>query len=157
MMYAVCYEDEIRLWWDPRRDFKDGYKFKVTVNGTAVVFTPKIYYDFKNLDAGKDFEFNVVLLDEKGEAVGHSDTQVFSTLKYKEKIDVTKAPYFAKGDGVTDNTAVIQKALDECDDDHYLYFPLGIYICGAVKYGSGKIRFDSGAILCNKKEVASLC
>lgn len=157
MMYAVCYEDEIRLWWDPRRDFKPGYKFKITVNGTAVVYTPRIYYDFKNLESGKEFEYNVVLLDEKGNEVGSSDTQTFSTLKYREKIDVTKVPYFVKGDGKTDCTKVLQKALDECDEDHYLYFPLGIYVCGALKFSSGKIRLDSGAMLCGKDEVASLC
>ena len=156
-MYAVCYEDEIRLWWDPRRDFKPGYRFKVTVNGVSVVYTPNIYYDFKNLDAGKDFDFEVQLLDELGNPVGHSDSKVFSTLRYREKIDVTKAPYFAKGDGETDNTEILQKALDDCDEDHYLYFPLGIYICSALKFSSGKIRLDSGAVLCSKKGVNKLC
>lgn len=43
-------------------------------------------------------------------------------------IDVTKAPYGAKGDGKTDDTAAIQKALDDHPDQGaILYFPNGVY------------------------------
>jgi hypothetical protein len=44
-------------------------------------------------------------------------------------IDVTKAPYFAKGDGVADNTAAIQKALNDYPNDGaIIYFPNGVYL-----------------------------
>ncbi len=44
-------------------------------------------------------------------------------------IDVTSAPYNAKGDGVTDDTAAIQKALnDNPDRGATIYFPNGIYL-----------------------------
>ena len=43
-------------------------------------------------------------------------------------VNVTKDPYFAKGDGKTDDTEAIQKALnDHPDGDFIIYLPHGIY------------------------------
>jgi len=44
-------------------------------------------------------------------------------------VDVTKAPYFAHGDGRTDNTAAIQKALDDHPSQGaIIYLPNGVYL-----------------------------
>ena len=83
---------------------------------------------------------------------GKEQTAKFSTLPAKSRLDVTKAPYNAVGDGATDSTNAIQCAFNDCQKDQYVYFPMGTYICGAVKMsGEVKIRFDAGATLCNKK------
>ncbi len=44
-------------------------------------------------------------------------------------VDVTKAPYFAKGDGKADDTAAIQRALDDHPNQGAIvYLPNGIYL-----------------------------
>ena len=48
-------------------------------------------------------------------------------------IDVTQPPYSAKGDGITDNTAVLQLAFNENVGRHrILYFPPGTYLVSAT-------------------------
>lgn len=55
-------------------------------------------------------------------------------------VDVTKPPYRATGDGRTDDTAALQKALDEhTGRGTILYFPNGVYLNG-VYLVSGTLR-----------------
>lgn len=55
-------------------------------------------------------------------------------------INLRAAPYFAKGDGVTDDSALIQKAIDDWQASHrILYLPIGTYLISKpLAYRPGK-------------------
>ena len=52
------------------------------------------------------------------------------TPKRKRRIDITQAPYLAKGDGKALNTAAIQQAIEDCKEDEMVYVPAGTFLTG---------------------------
>lgn len=65
-------------------------------------------------------------------------------------VNVKTAPYFAKGDGTTDDTEAIQRAMNDCQATRrYVYLPEGIYLITrtlafkpGVFFGDNNIRGD---------------
>lgn len=55
-----------------------------------------------------------------------------TTVQAKLRESVSVLDFGAVGDGVTDDTAAIQAALDSLTDGGTLYFPLGVYLTDAV-------------------------
>jgi polygalacturonase len=89
--------------------------------------------------------------------VGKTETATYTTHPHREKVDLSLPPYSVVGDGVTDNTAILQKAINECRPDQYLFLPYGIYISEKlVINGNVKIQFGAGAVICDKETAKRL-
>ncbi len=157
MFQHICYNNEIRIWWDKRDDKTEDRRYRIIVDGGAYVLTDNNYYDFPNLEQGREYEFELQLIDKDKNIIGRRETVRLSTLIKREVIDVTKPPYNAVGDGETDNTEALQLALKDAEYGKTLYFPFGIYICDKVEFsGNVDMRFDGGAVICNREKEQEL-
>lgn len=64
------------------------------------------------------------------------------------RLDVTKAPYNAVGNGKAMDTQAIQKAVDDCNMGDVVYLPAGIYRTGALRLHSNmELYLEEGATL----------
>ncbi len=155
MVYVSCKEDELNLWWDEREDKTDEMTYKVIINDLNCAYTNNRYYDFKNLEGGKEYSFQVQLVDANNNVVGKTEQIITTTMPKKERINVTLPPYNAIGDAKTDNTLIIQRAIDENPTLSEIYLPFGVYVCGKLVFnGNFNLKLDVGAKLISPSEDA---
>ena len=131
----------ITLYWDKPYEADESTLYEVFLDGVKVGQTPKTHITLKELKPEQ--KINIEIKSQVG---------VFAldavTNKQKCKLDITKSPYFALGDGKTLNTAALQRAIDNCTKDDALYIPKGIYMTGALRLHSDmEIYLEEGAVL----------
>ena len=146
MIKQIIFEDEITLWWEKKEIAEKANAYKLFLNGTLQGETDKTHYSFINLKAEQAYQVRVeAYLD--GVKAGQKE-YALQTKKAKNKIDVTKAPYNAVGNGETLNTKALQKALDDCTENDVVYIPAGRFLTGALDVHSDtEIYLEEGAVL----------
>lgn len=148
MLYHSAQIREINLWWDARIDFKKGYRYLLDLNGVVVGKTSKIFFDFLNLQPDTEYVLGFSLVNRLGEVVGERETVKVKTLPPPKTIDISKAPYFAKGDGKTDNTEIVNRAISENMDGTVIFFPKGVYLVDEIRLdGSCILDFELNAFV----------
>ncbi len=151
MLNTVVFDDEIKIWWEYVR-LNCGERFAVSIND-EVQFTEKSHYDFKNLSPETTYKFGLTIVDEQNTVVETLGETFATTKKRKNRIDITKAPYNAIGDGVTLNTQAIQSAIDNCGEEDCVYIPDGNFLSGALDLKSNtELYLADGAILLGSEE-----
>ena len=147
MFNKIIFEDEITLYWDKEWNLPDDVVYRVFLDGKRVSETLKTHFSFNNLQAETVYEIQIERLDNNEQ----SEILFFDKLKTltkKKRLDVTKAPYFAVGDGKTLNTEALQKALDDCKENEVVYFPDGVYMSGALDmHSDSELYLSKGAVL----------
>ncbi len=134
-MKIITYENSITLYWEKEWDLSDGIEYRIYLNDRLIGKTIKTHYTLQNLQSETIYSIKV---ERFGEILAKQEVK---TKKTKRKIDVSKAPYFAIGDGKTVNTAKIQKAIDDCKENEAVYIPEGIFMTGALKLHSNMELF----------------
>ena len=88
---------------------------------------------FSNLEPDSTYHIRVFIGDSPCSLLGELDCTTKRTLR---RIDITGEPYNAVGDGITVNTAAIQRAIDNCGPGDSVYIPAGKFLTGALNLHS---------------------
>lgn len=147
-MNTVIFENEITLYWEKQWELPDGVEYRAKLDGQIVGETVKTHFSFQGLQAETEYSVCVERLDESGDVAEILYQAMLRTLKAKRRIDVTKSPYNAVGDGKTMNTTAIQRALDDCKENDCVYIPQGTFLTGALDmHSDSELYVERGAIL----------
>jgi len=142
---AVCYEQEMHIYFERTTSLMEAEFYEIVLSDGQSVQTKKTNAPFYELRENTSYEAELFLcLDGKKVCI---DKAVFTTTAFRPRLDVTKAPYLAVGDGKTLNTEALQKALDEADG-RVIYFPNGTYLTGALTLHSGtELYLEENAVI----------
>ena len=151
MLNTLVFENSIIIFWDRLPLSKDGY-YQVLLDGKEVGHTKKTHYTLQGLTPSTEYVVKVLLCRENERK--EVDTVCVTTQAKKRRIDVTKAPYNAIGDGKTLNTLAMQKAIDDCAAGDCVYIPQGEFLSGALNLRSDmELYLDKGAVLLGSTQV----
>lgn len=154
MINKIIFEDEIVLYWDKQWELAEKAKYRISLNGSVIGTTEKTHFTLKRLEPKTAYTLVVVRIDSRGYAVETLLNETVCTPKARKRIDITKAPYYAIGDGKTLNTEAIQRAIDHCKEGETVYIPAGTYLSGALRLHSDmELYIETGAVLQGTSEV----
>lgn len=146
-IFWKCTDRTAVLFWDKPEEAGPRAQYELVIDG-ASVFTEKTHYTVEGLAPESHHTFTVSLTGSGDGAPAYIGSGDFQTSFAKERLDVSIAPYFAKGDGTTMNTAAIQQAVNDCGPGQYVYFPPGTYLTGALCLHSDmELYLEEGATL----------
>jgi polygalacturonase len=143
-------DTSLALLWDKPLEHGNIAGYEVYQNGVLVATTApnKTFHGATNLAPDKSCSFYVVAKDAAGNRSAPGNTVTTSTRPVGVVIDVSATPYNAKGDGITKNTAAIQKAIDDCPPGGTVKIPAGTFLTGALVLKSNMSFYvASGGVL----------
>ncbi len=131
------------IFFDLRDDADSKTKYDIIMDGKKIQTINKTHVTIDGLSP--DTRYNIEILMEGQKSIG---SLVVHTKRTKRRIDISRAPYNAVGDGKTLNTKVIQRALDDCDENSCVYIPEGTYLTGALNmHSNSELYLEKGALL----------
>ncbi len=147
MIEKICYDTSITVFWTKGEDIPSDSNYNIFLNGEKVAVADRTHYTFNDLKPVCDYKVGVEVVSG-GKVVKTFEPVLCTTKAVAKRIDVTKEPYNAVGDGTTLNTAALQRALDDCKPGECVYIPEGDYMTGSLKLHSDmELYIDKGAIL----------
>lgn len=138
----IATEDEITVYWERTDRMAVGDCFQVFLDGNMVAVTEKTHCTLSGLEPERHYCVWVA------GAAWKSEVLPVSTGRRKRRIDITKEPYGAVGDGKKLNTERIQRAIDDCGEGDAVYVPGGLFMTGALRLHSNmELYLEEGAVL----------
>lgn len=139
--------DSITVYFDKPEDFSKKYLYQIFINGNVAGESDRTHFLLEGLDSNTYYDMQVKVI-ENDKILAESLVFHLHTKSSGNRLDVTKAPYNAAGDGNIMDTQAIQQAIDDCKMGDTVYLPAGIYKTGALKLHSNmELYLEEGAIL----------
>ena len=146
-MQNVAYSDKLVVYWDLPDSYVPGDNYIISLDGNEVGRTEKCHFHLTGLTPDTEYTVSVSHVSESGDK-GSLGTLKCSTEKVRKRIDVTKPPYSALGDGKTMNTDALQRAINDCAPGECVYVPAGDYMTGSLFLHSDmELYLERGAII----------
>lgn len=138
----------LTVWWLLPDDATPARRFRVTLDDNKPVELKLTHYTFDNLEPDSTHTVTVEYdADGTGQFVPLL-TEHAATQPAKKRLDISLPPYNAVGDGATLNTKAIQQALDDCDAEHQVVIPKGVFLSGALRLHSDtELVIEHGGVL----------
>lgn len=147
MVNKIVLEDTVVLYWDRVKDFAEGCKYCIRY-GEKNAYTTKTHYTIEGLANEKRLKITVSMVNEHNQVIKEFESETVYLPPAKRKLDVTKPPYNAVGDGKTLNTKALQRALDDCAPNQMVYIPQGTFLTGALNmHGDTELYLAEKAVL----------
>ncbi len=142
LLQSAATADSITVYWDePAAIPAVGTEYTVFLNEKQITTTKKTHFTLSSLSENTRYTVSVTCPLAQA-------TVTVTTRTARERIDVSKAPYNACGDGKTLNTQALQAAFDACTEKQCVYIPRGVFMTGALKMHSGmELYLEEGAVL----------
>lgn len=135
------------VFWKKTEKIEEGDQFQIYLDGVKTDKTEKTYYHLEGLRENQEYQIEIKIVKKNQLEKTFGQVQI-QTKREKRKIDVTKEPYGAVGDGRTLNTRILQRAIDDCKEDEVVYFPVGTFLTGALRLHSDmELYLEKDAIL----------
>ena len=134
------------LYWerDPACS-PQGIRYQIGLDGAKRTEVTRTHVTLEGLQPDTEYAVRIEAVSDRAL---DAETVQIRTACQKRRIDVTREPYLAKGDGAALNTGAIQRALDDCTASDAVYFPAGVYRTGALRLHSDmEIYLEEGAVL----------
>ncbi len=147
-MQQIVTGDSVTFYWEKPRNLPEKFVYRIILDGAEAGETDRTHYTLEGLAPETEYTVEVRLFTGGEQSCAASETVTVKTQKVKRRLDVTKAPYFAKGDGRTMNTEIIQRAIDDCTETDAVYFPEGVFMTGTLRLHSDmELYLEKNAVL----------
>lgn len=133
-LHSIIFDNEITVYWNRISSCGKNDFYVVYLNGAIIAKTKKTHFEIFELKPETEYKIKVELKKDSDTILVGDESYI--TKKRPVKIDVTKAPYNAVGDGLTLNTEALQKAFDDCKEGEAVYISNGTFLTGALNLHS---------------------
>lgn len=139
--------DSITVYFEKPKNLPESFKYQILVNENIAGESDKTHFLMEGLDSSTSYDVQVNVVAD-GEILAESSRYHLCTNAAGKRLDVTKAPYMAVGDGNAMDTQAIQRAIDDCKEGEVVYLPAGTYKTGALRLHSDmELYLEEGATL----------